>query len=334
VKVLVAARSFRQIEGEHRRRLKQTGWEITESSLDRPLGADELVPLMSDVDAVIAGMDQVSAQVLQAAPRLRIVAKHGIGVDNIDVEAATRLGIWVTNASGGSEESVAELAIALMLALARNIVEQDRLVRAGQWKRKMGFELGGKILGIIGVGQIGKQVAKRGRCLGMRLLGYDVRPDLEFARAFGLEYLSLAQVLQAADFVTLHCPATRETRGMIGARELAAMKPGSYLVNTARGELVDEVALRDAITSGHLAGAALDVFATEPPVGNPLLNLPQVIVSPHSGANTREAAERVGLLAVENVIAVLNGRKPLSPVNPQVVPRKVDVDRVTNEDQG
>lgn len=316
MKVLVTARSFRHTPGAHHERLKQTSWEIVASSSDQPLNAEELVPLVSDIDGMIVGLDQVTAAVLEAAPRLRVVAKHGIGVDTIDVAAATRLGIWVTNAPGGSEQSVAELTLGLILALVRNLVEHDRLVRAGQWKRLSGFELGGKTLGLIGLGHIGREVVKRARAFGMTVIAYDVAPDAEFAQTHDVELLPLDQVLRRADIVSLHCPLTSETRELIGERALATMKPGSYLINTARGELVNETALAQAITSGHLRGAGLDVFNAEPPAGSPLLSLPQVVLSPHCGASTQEAAERVGLRAVENVIAVLEGHQPSFPVNP------------------
>ena len=251
---------------------------------------------------------------IEALPRLRVITLHGVGVDQVDVAAARERGIVVTNVPGANAQAVAELTIALMLAVYRRICVADRKVRAGDWAgaRTVGEELQGKTLGIVGLGNIGRRVARLGRAFGMEVLAYAPRPAQaeEDARLVDLDTL-----LRSADVVSLHAPQTAETTGLIDAGKLALMKPTAILVNTARGLLVDEAALVDALRRGRLAGAGLDVHAQEPPdPGNPLLTMDRVVLTPHVASSTRGALARIALRAGEDMARVLRGEEPLHPV--------------------
>lgn len=261
------------------------------------LSEEQLIPLVADVDAwVVRSATQVTRRLVDAAPRLRWIARAGAGLDNIDVAAAKERGIAVLNVPGANSVAVAELVFALLLALFRQIPEADASLRRGAWEkaRFKGRELRGKTLGIVGLGRIGRAVAQRARAFEMTVVGHDPLVADADARAAGVEPLPLDDLLVRADIVTLHVPATPQTRGMIGAAQLARMPRGAVLVNAARGGLVDEAALHAALVSGALGGAALDVFETEPPGASPLLTLPNVVATPHLGASTVEAQDAVG----------------------------------------
>jgi len=257
------------------------------------LGAD-----LADADALLVrSATKVDARLLESAPTLRIVARAGTGVDNVDVEAASARGILVVNAPGANSISVAEHACALMLALARLIPAADRAMKDAKWEKKkfLGTELRGKVLGIAGLGRIGQEVAQRARAFGMRVVAHDPFISKEIAAGVGAELMSLDAMCAAADYLTLHLPSTADTRHLFNADRFAQCKPGIRLINTARGELVDEAALRRAIENGIVAGAALDVFEKEPPFDWSLAQLPQVIATPHIAASTEEAQELVGI---------------------------------------
>jgi D-3-phosphoglycerate dehydrogenase / 2-oxoglutarate reductase len=280
----------------------------------------ELLAAVADADAlVVRSSTQVDAEVLEAGRKLKVVGRAGIGLDNVDVATATRLGIMVVNAPQSNVISAAEHTIALILSQARNITRADAALREGRWERSrfQGTELYGKTLGVIGLGRVGTLVAQRMLAFGMRLVAYDPYVSRERAAQLGVELGSLAEVLAAADIVTIHLPKTTDTVGLIGERELAAMKPGARLVNTARGALVDEQALAKAIESGHLAGAALDVFADEPTTSSPLFTQDNVVVTPHLGASTAEAQDKAGVTIAEQLLLALSG---------QFVPNAVNVD--------
>jgi D-3-phosphoglycerate dehydrogenase len=258
----------------------------------------ELARDLESADALIVrSATQVTASLLSSAPRLRVVARAGTGVDNVDVPAASDRGIVVMNAAGANSVSVAEHAFALLLALARAIPAADASMKKGVWDKKKltGIELRGKSLGIIGFGRIGREVAMRARVFGMEIAAYDPFIAPRAAEAAAVPLVSLEDLLQRSDFLTLHVPALDETRHMLNATTLARCKRGVRIVNTARGELIDEAALADAITSGQVGGAALDVFETEPPTDQRLTGLPQVIATPHIAASTTEAQELVGV---------------------------------------
>lgn len=302
--------------GDHARAfLTKHGCALLDHTGYQPVDEELLLELVQDADALIAGPEPVTARVIAAAPRLRIVNAPGVGYDHIDVVAATRRGIAVCICAGANRHAVAELALGLMISLARRISQVDRAVRAGGWPTVVGPELRGKTLGIVGLGQIGKSLATMARGLGMRVLATDAVPDTGFAGKQQLDYVSLARLLTEADFVSLHCPLTPGTRGLIDAAALARMKPTAYLVNAARGGLVDEAALLRALREGDIAGAALDVFASEPPVDNPFAALDNVILSSHRGGATREAFDRSLEVALRNVTSVLQGEPPLYRVN-------------------
>jgi phosphoglycerate dehydrogenase-like enzyme len=297
-KVAVTPRSLRQTPGAHLDRL-HAQLDVRFPDLDRPLDEDEMVELVRGCVGLIVGVDPVTPRVLEAGP-LRVVVKYGSGMDNIDVEAARALGVQVSSTPGTNARSVAELAIALLLTLARNVALHDRGVRAGSWRRLTGVELAGKQLGIVGYGAIGREVARIARGLNMNVVAHD--PLVEEA---DVALVSLDELYAASDAVSLHLPLTEETRGLVGARELASMKPTAFLINAARGGLVDEAALAHALRSGRLAGAALDGFEVEPLGDSPLRELDNVVFSPHAGASTHDAVLRTAAQAVDQLLADL-----------------------------
>ena len=280
-------------------------------------GASDLAVIIGEFDAiVIRSATTLDASLIERATRLKVVGRAGVGVDNVDVDAATRRGIVVANAPEATAVSAAEHAVALMLALSRNLPQAHAALKAGRWERSRfaGVELAGKTLGVLGLGRIGREVARRALALGMRVLAYDPFVAVERFRELGVEPAALDDVYAAADFITLHLPLTDETRGVIGHDALARMRDGVRIVNAARGELVDDEALLEALQSGKVAGAALDVFATEPYAG-PLLELEQVIVTPHLAGSTSEAQDRAGVMIAEQVAAALEGGLVATAVN-------------------
>ena len=290
------------------------------------LKESELLAVVGEYEALVVRSEtKVTAAVIQAGKRLKVVARAGIGVDNIDLDAATTAGIAVVNAPTGNTIAAAEHTLALILALSRNIPNAHQSVKSGEWRRSdfMGIEVRNKTLGIIGLGRVGSEVARRAKSFGMRLVAYDpfVAPD--YARRQGVELLSLEELLAESDFVTLHTPITDNTRNLIGARELSMMKQGARLINVARGELIDETALLEALETDKLGGVALDVFAKEPPGPGPLLDHPKVVVTPHLGASTQEAQLEVAIEAAEQVLAVLNGEPARNAVNLPFMPPEV-----------
>src|SRR2546421_4161242 len=269
------------------------------------LKGDELAEALREADGLVVRSEtKVTAGLLEGLARLRVIGRAGVGVDNIDVAAATARGIIVMNAPDGNTMTTAEHTLALLLALARRVPQAHASLRAGRWERKkfVGVELRGKTLGVVGLGRIGRVVAHRALAFGMRVVAHDPFIAPEQAQEFELELLPLAEVCARADFLTVHTPLTAETRGLIGAKELASMKPNARVINCARGGPVDERALYAALKEGHIAGAALDVFEQEPPpADNPLLQLEEVITTPHLGASTREAQEGVALTVAEQM---------------------------------
>lgn len=310
-RVLVTPTSYGRSDPRLRAELEAAVGEVIYNTLGRPLTSEELRALLPGCDGYIAGLDVIDRAALEAADRLKVIARYGVGIDNIDLAAAAEKSIVVTNTPLANASSVAELTIALMLALARSLPTLVAQTKAGQWPRTIGLTLEGKTVGLIGLGAIGKQVARRLRCFGCRIVAYDPAADAAFAAAHGVELSSLDEVLRQADFLSLHVPLTSETRGMVNTQFLARMKPGAFLINTARGEIVDETALLEALQSGHLRGAALDVFSRQPPDPNhPLLALPQVIATPHCGAHTDGALNAMGWGALRDCLAVLRGEEP------------------------
>ncbi len=309
--ILVASRSFGKNCPEVLDAMRAAGGVFLPNDLDRAPTEEELIARIGEADVLISGTEPVTARVLAAAPGLKVISKHGVGYENIDLDAARARGIPVAIAGGAIADSVADMALALLLALARQIPQGNASVKAGAWKRFVGPELHGKTLGIVGLGQIGKAVCRRAKGFGLRVVACDATPDTGFAAFWGVEFLPLDDLLAQADFVSLHAPVTPETRHLIGAAQLARMQPTTYLLNTARGELVDEAALYEALKSGGIAGAASDVFIREPPGGHPLLTLENFIAMPHSGGQTPEGLRRMGEITAENALRVLRGQEPL-----------------------
>ena len=314
-RVLVTSTSYGKNDPRLKTELERLVGEVTYNPTGKPLSSEEVARLLPGVDGYIAGLDVIDKSALQNAERLKVIARYGVGVDSVDLQAARDKNIIVTNTPGANSVSVAELTLGLMLALARQIPEAVAATRRGQFPRLSGISLEGKTVGIIGLGAIGKQLAQRLAGFNCHVLAYEPRPDEDFVRKNSVELVPLDQLLRNADFVSLHLPLMTETRGMVDTTFLGKMKKGAYLLNTARGELVDEAALLEALKSGQLRGAALDALCQEPPDPNhPLLALPQVIATPHLGAQTDGATNAMGWLAFEDCMAVLRGDQPVHRV--------------------
>jgi D-3-phosphoglycerate dehydrogenase len=277
-----------------------------------------LIEALADAQGlVVRSATNVDADMIEAAPALRVIGRAGIGVDNIDIAAATRHGVLVVNAPEANTISAAEHALALLLAQARHIPQADARTRSGIWDRKsfQGVELHGKTLGVIGLGRIGTLVAQRAAAFGMKVLAYDPFISADRARRIGVDLTTLDRLLSQSDFITVHLPLTAETDGLLSKDNLARCKLGVRIVNTSRGGIVDELALADAVRSGRVAGAGLDVFVNEPLTDSPLFDLPQVVLTPHLGASTVEAQDKAGTQVAEAVAAALRGELVLSAVN-------------------
>jgi D-3-phosphoglycerate dehydrogenase / 2-oxoglutarate reductase len=303
--------------------IAEAGVELLRSRFDVDVDGDsDLAETIAGYDAiVIRSATQLTGEVIARADRLKVIGRAGVGVDNVDVDAATRRGIVVANAPDSTVVSAAEQTIGLLVALARNIPQAHAALKQGTWERSRwgGIELAGKTLGVLGLGRIGQQVARRAAGLGMRVVAFDPFVGEDRFREAGIEReTTLEAVLAAADFVTLHLPLTDETAGIIDRDAIASMREGARLINAARGALVDEDALVEAIRSGKLAGAALDVFCSEPYSG-PLLELDEVVVTPHLAASTDEAQDRAGVIVAEQVVAALEGGLVTNAVNIPVV---------------
>ncbi|TDA70678.1 MAG: phosphoglycerate dehydrogenase [Clostridia bacterium] len=282
------------------------------------IAAAELAEIIGDYHALVVRSEtKVTRELLERAVNLKVIGRAGVGVDNIDVEAATARGIVVVNAPAGNTIAATEHTIGLMLALARNIPQASRSLQDGVWDRQrfIGVELRQKVLGVIGLGKIGSEVARRARAMEMRVLTYDPYVTSERAQHLGVELSELDRVLAEADFITVHLPLTPETRHLIGRDEIARMKKGVRLLNVARGGIIEEQSLYEALVNGHVAGAALDVFEKEPATDNPLVALDQVIATPHLGASTTEAQVGVALEVAREVIHALAGEPVMNAVN-------------------
>lgn len=302
--------------------ISERGVEILQRAADvtikTGLKEAELIEMVPQFDALmVRSQTKVTRAVLEAATKLQIVGRAGVGVDNIDVEAATERGVIVVNSPGGNTVAVAELTMAMMLDLVRRIMPAHESMKRGEWKRSsfLGRQLWGKTLGVVGVGRIGVEVIRRAQSFGMKVLGYD--PFLSDARAaqLGIEAVSVEEILKRADFVSIHTPLTKETRGMINAESIATMKDGAFIVNCSRGGIIDEDALYEALKNGKLGGAGLDVFQTEPPQDSPLRELDNVVLTPHLGASTEEAQVEVAVDVAEQIVEVLAGNPPQTAVN-------------------
>lgn len=309
-------------------RLLESRYAVEANAEERGWPKAEVIARVRDKQAILCLLtDPIDADVIRAAPLLRVIANIAVGYDNIDVARATEAGIAVTNTPGVLDETVADFTWALLLALARRLVAGDHMVRGGAWQGwglqvLLGNDVHGKTLGIVGLGRIGQAVAQRARGFGMRVVYTSLERSPEIERELGAEWRSLDELLAEADFVSLHVPLTPQTHHLIGREQLARMKPTAFLINTARGPVVDEAALAEALAERRIAGAALDVFEREPAVEAHLLRLDNVLLAPHAASASIETRTRMAMMAVENLLAALEGGRPSNLVNPEVWPRR------------
>jgi D-3-phosphoglycerate dehydrogenase len=319
-KVLIAPMTLADLGGPYAELLHGTGFELVYPKRPLQLSEDELLVELSEVCATIAGSEPYTRRVLSANPTLRVIARAGVGYDAVDVAAATDQGIAVAIAPGTNQDAVAEHTFALILALAKNVVAQHPAVKTGQWPRQANLPLRGRTLGIAGLGRIGKAVALRGEAFGMRLLAHEPFPDKRFAGDHGVLLVPLEQLLRESDYLTLHVPLLPESRHLINRRTLALMKPTAFLINTARGGLVNEADLADALKNKRLAGAAIDVFEQEPPAKtHPFLTLENVVLTPHAAGVDLQSRDDMALSAARAIVALSKGEWPAEQiVNPEV----------------
>lgn len=319
-KVLITARTL-DVAGAHALQLlRKAGCEIITPPKYGPLMEPELLPLLPGMDAVLASMDKFTAAVLcsKEASNLKLISRWGVGYDAIDVLAATKHGVVVAFTPGLLNDAVADYAMALLFALGRRVHEGYVSMREGKWSSGWGHDISGKTLGIIGCGRIGQAVARRASGFNMKLLGYDTAPNNDAAQ-LGLEFVPLTHLLAESDFISLHCALTPETRGLIGESQLRCMKKSAYLINTARGAVVDEAALLRALHEGWIAGAALDAFVIEPlPADHPFRAAPNLLLTPHQASFGYDTGERVSTAAAQAIVDLQAGRRPQQVVNPEV----------------
>ncbi|WP_141334139.1 phosphoglycerate dehydrogenase [Paenibacillus sp. tmac-D7] len=310
-KVLVTATNYSTLCAEAKRLLEEGGCEIIENRVGRPHTFEELVPLVSDIDGVIAGVDTWDEAVFKLAPNLKAIARFGVGVDNIDLAKAREYGIQVTNVPGGNANAVAELAVGLILSMIRNIPALHQSARRGYWDRYVGEEIQGKTVGLLGFGNIAQMTAKKLQGFDVKLIAYDKYPNADKAKEYGVELVSSDDVLKRSDVVSMHLPSLKETYHMMSDEQFSMMKKTAFFVNTARGALVDEKALHRALQTRSIAGAAIDVYEQEPVSGdNPLFQLDNLISTPHTAAETVETYRRVGLVTAQALLDVFAGKEP------------------------
>ena len=309
MKILVTPTSFRKPQNDKARKILESfADEIVYNPYGRPLESEEVCELIKDCDGYIAGLDYIDKNAIAKASKLRVISRYGAGVDRVDLKSTKHKDIIITNTPGTNSVAVCELAFGLMLSLARSIPKLNNAVIKGEWPRKNGVELKGKTLSIFGLGAIGKNLAIRAKAFGMQVNAYDPYIDETYAQAQGITVCTFEQALKTADFISLHMPLMEETKHCIDENAIASMKDGAYIINTARGGLIDEAAAHKALLGGKLAGMALDAYECEPVTDSPLIKLDNVISTPHTGAHTNEAISGMGLMAVENLIAVLEGK--------------------------
>jgi phosphoglycerate dehydrogenase-like enzyme len=318
-RVLISSATLASSEGPHLQVLRDAGFEIVFPPTPKLLTEQELAGLLPGIHATLAGPETYTPEVIRQAKELRVIARSGVGYDAVDVQAATECGVAVAITPGTNHESVAEQTFALILALAKRIVPRHQEVKAGGWKRLPSLALRGSTLGIVGLGRIGKAVALRGECFGMKLLAAEAYPDHAFIRQHGIGLVPLAELLRQSDYVTLHAPLIPETKHLINRETLALMKPGAFLVNTARGGLVNEADLLAALRSNRIAGAGLDVFEVEPPGSSPLFALDNVVLSPHIAGIDEQSWRDMAMMAAQTIACLSRGDWPAEQiVNPEV----------------
>jgi phosphoglycerate dehydrogenase-like enzyme len=316
--VLITMRGLDTSEGGPLKALFDAGHEVRVAPRERDATPADAAAALRGCPAVIAGGEAYGAALFDAAPALRHVARFGAGYDAVDVAAATARGVVVTNGAGANASAVADLTLGLILAVARNIARYDREIRGGRWQSQIGADVWRQTLGIVGLGQIGRAVARRARGFEMRLLACEPAPDAAAVAELGVELAPIERVFAESDFVSLHLPSTAATAGLVDARLLSLMKPGAFFINAARGALVDEDALYAALSAGRIAGAGLDVRRAEPPGDGRFAALDNVVMTPHTGAATPLSRVLSGRAAAESVVRVLRGERPDGLINPEV----------------
>ena len=318
-RVLIGASTLRNHDGAYRTIFRDAGFEVVfPSVVGRQMNEDELLAELAGIDAVLAGSEPYTQRVFAAHPQLRVVARNGVGYDAVDVAAATAVGVPVTVAPA-NQEAVAEHAFALILALAKQVIPQHDGIRRGEWLRLPTRPLRGQTLGLAGLGRIGKAVAVRGRAFGMNVIAYEPYPDTAFCDANAIELVPLERVFAEADYVSLHLPLTPESRAVIDRRYIDRMKPTAFLVNTARGPIVNEADLVAALAAKRIAGAGLDVFAEEPPGTAPVTQLPNVVLTAHTAGVDARSGEEMAALAAQTIVRLSRGDWPDGLViNPEV----------------
>ena len=295
--------------------LRQFSTDLVFNPTGRPLEAAELKSLLADCDGYIAGLDQVTEEALSDCPKLKVISRYGAGYDRVDLAAASAKGIKVTNTPGVNAEAVGELTFGLILAAARKIPYLDRSTREGGWERSTGMELFGKTIGILGLGAIGKVVARCAQGFGMKVMAYDPFINPDYCSEHDIVSGTFEEVISKANVISLHLPLLETTRHMIDAAAFGKMQQGVILVNASRGGIIDEDAAYEALKSGKLAGLGLDAFETEPPKNSRLFEFPQVVATPHTGAHTKEATDNMARASIQNLIDVLSGKECPFTVN-------------------
>lgn len=304
-KVLVTARSFAKVDKSPIELLEKHGCQVVRLTQEQGDIRQQLADQLPQADAIIAGLEVYDKELLGRAEKLKVISRYGVGYDKVDVNACSEKNIAVTITPGANEDSVADMAITLMLSAARNVCIMDRSIKEGKQVRPTGVEMWRKTLGVVGTGRIGKGVIKRARGFEMKVLCYDMYPDEKFAAEYGAQYVDFDTLVKESDFISLHTPFNEQTKNLFGEQQFKQMKNTAVLVNTARGGIIDEAALYKALKDGEIAAAGLDATVAEPPYGNPLLELANFTVSPHIGATTYDAIHKMSMMAAENIIDVL-----------------------------
>ena len=304
-RILVTPRSLTAGGHPSLSKLKEAGYELVFPAAGKQPTEDDLLRLLPGCVGYLAGVEKANAKVLEAAKGLQVISRNGVGVDNVDLATAERLGIVVCKAIGSNSRGVAELAMAHILSLARWVPFSDQHLKAGGWERRKGIELIGRTLGLIGCGNIGRLVAKFALGMDMKVLAYDVMPDKSFAPSADFRFATLEEVLRNSDIISLHCPALAGNQPLLDAAALGRLKRGVFIINTARADLIDAAALAAALQTGQVAGAAVDVFRSEPPTGDPLVANDRIVATPHIGGFTDESVDRAVQMAVDNLLAEL-----------------------------
>lgn len=302
MKILITPRSYGKTDKKVFEMLDDAGIAYVMNQTGGILNKEQMKTLLCDCDGIIVGVDPLDGEVIDYAEKLKVIAKYGVGVDNIDMEKAASRGIRVSRTVGANSDAVADYAMALMLALARKVIPIDSACRKADWKKVTTIDVSHKILGILGFGAIGKLVAKRAQGFDMQILAYDVYWDSDYAEAHGIEKATPEQIYTEADFISVHLPLVPETKNFIDEKQIAMMKPTAILVNTARGGLINEDALLKALKEKRLYGAGLDVFSEEPPANHEWFSLDNIVIGSHCAASTTDAALNMGRMATENLI--------------------------------